>query len=89
MTRDSANDGRGDSALGASPLRSAEHRRASAERMRRSRERKRLSLRCYMLEIGDRQVDALIRQGCLLVESREDYGAVLEAIYRFLDRSLR
>jgi hypothetical protein len=62
--------------------------RGSAERMRLSRERKRNGLRCFTLEIRDQEIVALIDQGFLLVDDREDAAAVVEALYRFLDLSL-
>jgi hypothetical protein len=63
------------------------HARA-AERMRRSRERKRKGLRCYTLEIRDREIEALVRHGWLPAGERENASAVVQALYGFLDRSL-
>jgi hypothetical protein len=68
--------------------RAAQFRFSGAERMRRSRERRREGLRCYLMEIRDDEVEALIERGCLAAEDREDAGAVVEALYRFLDGAL-
>ena len=52
------------------------HARA-AERMRRSRERKRKGLRCYTLEIRDREIEALVGGGYLPARARDDASAVI------------
>ena len=38
-------------------------RSAAAERMRRHRQRRRDGLRCFMIELRETEIDALIRQG--------------------------
>jgi len=63
-------------------------RSAAAERMRRHRQRRRDGLRCLMIELRETEVDALIRQGLLAAESRDDYDSVQSALYAFLDRAL-
>ena len=68
--------------------RAAQLRVSATERMRRSRERRREGLRCYMIEVRDDEVEALIRRGCLAAEDREDACAVVEALYQFLDHGL-
>jgi hypothetical protein len=63
-------------------------RHTSTDRVRRSRQRRRDGFRCFMVEIHHEEIDALVRQGHLPADSRNDGDAVVEAIYRFLDRSL-
>jgi hypothetical protein len=70
------------------PRRTAEQRAKAAVRMRLSRRRKQLRLRCYLVEIHDDEIGALIHQGYLQAERRADSGAVLSALYNFLDRTL-
>jgi hypothetical protein len=60
-------------------------RTAAAERMRRYRQRRRNGLRCFMIELRETEVDALIRKGLLSAESRQDYVSVQSALYAFLD----
>jgi hypothetical protein len=69
--------------------RTAEQRAKAADRMRLSRRRKQLRLSCYTVEIHDDEIVALIRQGYLQGERRADRGAVLSALYVFLDTNLR
>ena len=68
----------------------AEHatRTAAAERMRRHRQRRRDGLRCFMIELRETEIDALIRNGLLQPENRHDYDSVQSALYAFLDRAL-
>ena len=61
---------------------------AAAERMRRHRQRRRDGLRCFMIELRETEIDALIRKGLLAAESRHDYDSVQSALYAFLDRAL-
>ena len=42
---------------------------AVAERMRRHRQRRRHGLRCFMIELRETEIDALIRNGLLAAES--------------------
>ena len=60
----------------------------AAERMRRHRERRRDGLRCLMVELRETEIDALIKKGLLNNETRNDAGAVKEALYAFLDNTL-
>ena len=53
----------------------------AAERMRRHRERRRDGLRCLLIELRITEIDALIRRGLLTSETRNDPGAVCDAIY--------
>ena len=61
---------------------------AAAERMRRHRQRRRDGLRCFMIELRETEIDALIRKGLLAAENRHDYEAVQSAFYAFLDHAL-
>jgi hypothetical protein len=89
VTRNTTTNGvEGPSARSKPPRRSAEQRRKVADRMRLSRRRKQLRLRCYSVEIHDEEILALIRQRYLPAERRADQGAVLSALYAFLDRNL-
>jgi hypothetical protein len=63
-------------------------RSAAAERMRRHRQRRRDGLRCFMIELRETEIDALIRNGLLAADNRHDYDWVQSAIYAFLDRTL-
>jgi hypothetical protein len=61
---------------------------AAAERMRRHRQRRRDGLRCFMIELRETGIDALIRKGLLAAENRQDYDQVQSALYAFLDDAL-
>ena len=63
-------------------------RSAAAERMQRHRERRRQGLRCLMIQLRETEVDALIRQGLLSPEMRNNASAVRKAFYMFLDGTL-
>jgi hypothetical protein len=63
-------------------------RSAAAERMRRHRQRRRDGLRCFMIELRETEIDALIRNGLLPPENRHDYDSVQSALYAFLDHAL-
>jgi hypothetical protein len=64
-------------------------RSLAAERMRRHRRRRREGLRHFAVDLREREIDALIRKGLLPRESRTDRTAVVNALYAFLDRTLR
>jgi len=61
---------------------------AVACRMRLHRARKRAGLRCLMLEVRETEIAALVRKGLLRTDSQNDDGAVRDAFYSLLDRSL-
>ena len=61
---------------------------AAAERMRRHRERRRDGLRCLTIELRETEIDALIHKGMLNADTRNDLGAILNALYTHLDRTL-
>jgi hypothetical protein len=63
-------------------------RSAAAERMRRHRERRRDGLRCVTIELRETEIDALIHQGLLKSETRNNPSAVSKALYAFLDGTL-
>jgi hypothetical protein len=63
-------------------------RSAAAERMRRHRERRRKGLRCLLIQLRETEIDALICQGLLKLEMRNNPGAVRKAFYTFLDGTL-
>jgi hypothetical protein len=58
---------------------------AAAERMRRHRQRRRDGLRCLMIELRETEIDALISNGLLAAEDRQDYDSLQSAFYAFLD----
>ena len=58
---------------------------AAAERMRRYRQRRRDGLRCLMIELRETEIDALISNGLLAADNRQDYDSVQSAFYAFLD----
>ena len=61
---------------------------ATANRVRLHRERRRRGLRCLMIEIRDREIDALVRHGLLDGEQRDDTRAIRAAFHRYLDHTL-
>jgi len=63
-------------------------RSAAAERMRLHRERRRLGLRCLMIELRETEIDALVRRGLLKWETRNNPGVVKQALYVFLEHTL-
>jgi hypothetical protein len=63
-------------------------RSPAAERMRRHRERRRDGLRCLIIELRETEIDALIQRGFLNDETRNDLGAIIDALYQFLDDTL-
>jgi hypothetical protein len=60
-----------------------------ALRMRRHRARRAKYLRCLTIELRETEIDALIRSGRLVPQSRADLAAVAQALYGFLDDSLQ
>jgi hypothetical protein len=61
---------------------------SSAERMRLTRQRRRQGLRCVVIEIREREIDALIRRKRLAPDDRASRAAIREAIHGFLDDNL-
>jgi hypothetical protein len=62
-------------------------RSPAAERMRLHRERRRLGLRCLMIELRETEIDVLIGKGLLNSEMRHDPRVVREALYAHLDQT--
>jgi hypothetical protein len=56
--------------------------------MRLHRERRRNGMRCVTVEIRETEIDALIRNGLLKSETRNDLDAVRDAIYAHLESTL-
>ena len=63
-------------------------RSAAAERMRRHRERRRDGLRCLIVELRETEIDALVRNGFLKADARNDPYAIEVALYEFLEHNL-
>src|SRR5260370_26745644 len=61
---------------------------AAAERMRLHRERRRLGLRCLLVELRVTEIDVLVRRNFLKAETRNDMYAVRRALYQYLDQTL-
>ena len=59
----------------------------AAERMRLHRKRRRMGLRCLMIELRDTEIDALVRMGLLGAEMRNDEIAIRDALHSFLDET--
>ena len=70
------------------PTKEPDARSAAAERMRRHRERRRMGLRCLMIEVRETEIDALVRAGLLGAEMRNDPVSIIEALYAHLNRTL-
>jgi hypothetical protein len=66
----------------------AESRSAAADRMRLHRERRSLGLRCLTIELRETEIAALIREGLLTSETRNDPNALRGALYEFLESVL-
>ena len=60
----------------------------AAKRMRLHRERRSLGLRCLTLELRETEIDALIREGLLTSETRNDPNALRGALYDFFESVL-
>jgi hypothetical protein len=63
-------------------------RASAAERMRCSRKRRLRGLRCYILELRDGEIKALVQRGLLSPGERANRNAVTQAMYAFFDRTL-
>lgn len=89
MTRNTTTGVESPSASGKPRRRSAEQRRAAANRMELHRERKRRGLTCITVEIRITEIAALIRSGYLPREWWRDKSAVTAALHDFLDTNLK
>jgi hypothetical protein len=56
--------------------------------MRRFRDRRRHGLRCLTIELRETEIDALIRKRLLNSETRNDPGAICDAIYVHFEQTL-
>jgi hypothetical protein len=56
--------------------------------MRRHRQRRRDGFRCLTVELRETEIDALIGLKLLTAETRNDAGAVCDALYAHLDHTL-
>jgi hypothetical protein len=61
---------------------------AAAKRMRLHRERRSLGLRCLTIMLHEAEIDALICNGFLNFETRNDPNAICAALYNLFDRTL-
>jgi hypothetical protein len=73
----------------ASPAETEPSLSASAFRMRKHRIRRKNRLRCVMVELREREIDALIRRAGLPPDDRADHAAIRRALYGFFDNHLR
>ena len=53
----------------------------AAERMRLHRQRRRLGLRCIVVELRETEIDELVRRGLLTEDARNDRVALRQALY--------
>ena len=60
-----------------------------AVRMARHRRRRKDGLRCLTIELRETEIDALVRGGRLATDQRGDRTAVTQALYKFLEDTLR
>ena len=72
-----------------SPAAAKQVHSTAAERMRRHRQRRRRNLRCVMVELREREIDALIRRAELPPDDRADHATIRRALYGFFDDHLR
>jgi hypothetical protein len=63
----------------------AEYRSPAAERMRLYRQRRKGGLRWLPIELSEADIEGLIRKGHLNAVMRNDAGALVQAIYNYLD----
>ena len=56
--------------------------------MRRHRERRRDGLRCLTIELRVTEIDALVCNGFLKTDARNDLRSIEMALYEFLERTL-
>ena len=61
---------------------------AAAKRMRLHRERRSLGLRCLTIMVQETEIDALVREGFLNSDTRNDPNAICAALYELFDCTL-
>jgi hypothetical protein len=60
----------------------------AAERMQRHRNRRNKKMRCLIIEIRETEIESLINNGLLSLETRNDMAAIRDALYSYLDQTL-
>ena len=65
-----------------------EMRPTARERMRLHRQRRRAGYLCVTVEIGEHDLDGLIRRGHLDAASRHDRSAICDALHRWFDATI-
>jgi hypothetical protein len=60
----------------------------AAARMRLHRDRRRRGLRCLTIELRETEIDVLIGKRLLNSETRNDPGAICDALYTHLEQTL-
>jgi hypothetical protein len=65
----------------------SEYRSPAAERMRLYRKRRRVGLRWLPIELSESDIEGLIRKGHLDAVMCNDAGAIIQALYDYLDRA--
>jgi hypothetical protein len=64
-------------------------RSPAAQRMRNHRKRRRSGLRCFTVQVFEKEIDTLIRKGLLEPDARHNRYAVREALHKLLARTVR
>jgi hypothetical protein len=64
------------------------HPSPAAARMRLHRDRRRRGLRCLTIELRETEIEALIRKRLLNGQTRNDPGAICDALYALLGQTL-
>jgi hypothetical protein len=59
-----------------------------ASRMRLHRQRRRMGLRCIVIELRATEIGELVRRGLLTEDARNDRFALRKAMYSHLDQTL-
>jgi hypothetical protein len=72
-----------------SPVEKESANSASTLRMRLHRQRRSRNLRCVMVELREREIDALIHRTGLPPDDRADHAAIRKVLYGFFDYHLR
>jgi hypothetical protein len=60
----------------------------AARRMRNHRKRRRSGLRCFTVQVFEKEIDTLVHRGFLDVDARNDPRAVRKALHTHLARTL-
>jgi hypothetical protein len=63
-------------------------RSSAARRMRNHQKRRRSGLRCFTVQVFEKEIDTLIRKGLLEPDARHNRYAVREALHKLLARTL-